>query len=275
MMFFSQSGPFALDSPGNPDWILFGIPFDSTSSFNTGSRFGPDSIREASYHLETYDYRTHIDLTEVRIRDVGNLHVTHGDPSANNEIISRALKEITLPFIALGGDHSISYPLVTHCNPDVCICLDAHLDLRDEYLGEPLSHACASMRITQVCPIHIYGFRECSQEEYRYARENSIRIYAASEMKSIEYPVDQRVYLSVDLDVLDPSVVPAVSNPVPGGLSFEDVVSTIESILQVNTLVSMDMCELCSRYADSSAVTAAMLLYKILALWRKCNEGKN
>jgi agmatinase len=275
MIFFSQTGPFALDSPGKPDWILFGIPYDSTSSFNTGARFGPDSIREASYHLETYDCHAHIDLREIRIHDVGNLHITHGDPLANNEIITKAMREITLPFIALGGDHSVSFPLVSYCHPDVCICLDAHLDLRDDYLGEPLSHACTSRRIAEVCPVQIYGYRECSQEEYQYARDHSIRAYSASEMKSIEYPMDKHIYLSIDLDVLDPSVVPAVSNPVPGGLSFNEVMTTIQPILQANTLVGMDICELCSRYADTSAVTAAALLYRTLAIWRKCNEGKN
>lgn len=274
MIFFSQTGPFALalDFSEEPDVLLFGIPYDSTSSFNTGARWGPDSIRRASYHLEPYDCNTERDLRDIKIRDVGNLHVRYGDPAAHNEIIKKALKEISLPFIALGGDHSISYPLVSYCAPDLCICLDAHLDLRDEYLGEPFSHACTTRRISEICPVHVYGYRECSQEEYHYARTHSIPVYSAADMESIQYPVDKTVYLSIDLDVLDPSVAPAVSNPVPGGLSFNEVTDTIQSILQHNTLVSMDICELCSQHADVSAVTAASLLFKILALWRNVYE---
>ncbi|MGD2072696.1 MAG: agmatinase [Candidatus Thorarchaeota archaeon] len=272
MIFFSQTGLFALNSEEEPDFILFGIPYDSTSSFNTGARFGPDSIREVSYHSEPYDCITGIDLRKIKIRDMGNLHVRHGDPQANNAIIREALEDISLPFIALGGDHSISYPLVSSCDPDCCICLDAHLDLRDEYLGESLSHACTSRRISETCPVYIYGYRECSAEEYHYAQDNDMKIYSASEIQSIEYPKNKRIYLSIDLDVLDPSVAPNVSNPVPGGLSFLEVVDILQSILQSNRVISMDICELCSRYADYTAVTATILLYKTLALWRKYHE---
>jgi agmatinase len=272
MIFFSRTGLFALNSEEEPDFILFGIPYDSTSSFNTGARFGPDSIREASYHCEPYDCSTDVDLSKIKIRDVGNLHVQHGDPQANNAIITKALEDISLPFIALGGDHSISYPLVSSCNPDCCICLDAHLDLRNEYLGESLSHACTSRRISEICPVHIYGFRECSSEEYHFAQDNSMNVYSASHIHSITYPENKNVYLSIDLDVLDPSVAPTVSNPVPGGLSFKEVIHIIQSIFQANCVVSLDVCELCSRYADRTAVTATILLYKVLALWRKYHE---
>ena len=274
MIFFSQTGKFPLDSESEeePDWVLFGVPYDSTASFNTGARFGPDSIRKACYHLEVFDCDLKVDLTDVCVRDLGNINVRLGDPQANYDIVRKAVSEVDTPFIALGGEHTIAYPLVSAIPPDVFISLDAHLDLRDEYLGEPLSHACTSRRIFNVCDIHIYGYRECSKEEYTFMEENSIPAYTPSEIERIAYPEGKKVHLSVDLDVLDPCIAPNVSNPVPGGLQFGEVTEIFYQILKRNTLVSMDFCELCSRYADRTAVTAAYLLYKILAIWRVLNE---
>ena len=282
MIFFSQPGKFALDSEGldsegEPDWVLFGVPYDSTSSFNTGARFGPDSIREASRNLEVYDCELKVDLTSVRLRDLGNVNVRLGDPGANFDIVKKAVSEVTREvrkenFIVLGGEHTISYPVVSAVEPDVFISLDAHLDLRDEYLGEPLSHACTSRRIHEICDVHVYGFRECSKEEYLYAQENNLDVYNSLEIDDITYPRNKRIHLSIDMDVLDPSIAPNVSNPVPGGLNFREVVKIVAAIFERNTIVSLDLCEVCSRYADTTAVTAAYLLYKTLALWRSSHE---
>lgn len=268
MIFFSQSGIFALDSGKECDWVLFGVPYDSTASFNTGARFGPDSIRKASHHLEGFDCDLNVDVTAVSVKDVGNVNVRHGDPRALCDIVQKAVSDIKDPFIALGGEHTIAYPLVCVKNPDLVISLDAHLDLRDTYLGEPLSHACTARRILEVCDINIYGYRECSREEYTFLKENNITAYKSSEIKDITYPEDKKIHLSIDLDVLDPAVAPNVSNPVPNGLLFDEVTGVVNQILKKNTVVSMDVCEVCSRYADRTAVTAAYLLYKILALWR-------
>ena len=272
MIFFSQTGKFPLDSEKEPDWVLFGVPYDSTCSFNTGARFGPDSIRKASHQLEVFDCDLNVDLTDIHIKDLGNLNVRLGDPQANCDIVKKAVTEVNHPFIALGGEHTLAFPLVSVAAPDVCIILDAHLDLRDQYLGEPLSHACTSRRIYEICSTHIYGYRECSQEEYTFMKENSIPAYNPSELDTIVYPEHKKVHVSVDLDVLDPSVAPNVSNPVPGGLQVADVTKIFYQIFKKNTVVSMDVCELCSRYADRTAVTAAYLLYKILAVWRSFSE---
>ncbi|MBU7018570.1 MAG: agmatinase [Theionarchaea archaeon] len=272
MIFFSKSGTIALDSEGDIDWTLFGVPYDSTVSFNTGARFGPDSIREASYNVEVFDCDLEVDLTSIGVRDLGNINVRLGDPRANSDIVRKAASEVQSPFIALGGEHTIAYPLVSVVNPDIFISLDAHLDLRDEYLEEPLSHACTSRRIREICDIHIYGYRECSKEEYTFMKEESIPAYNPSQLESINYPEDKRVYLSLDMDVLDPSVAPNVSNPVPNGLQFHEVIQIAESIIKRNTLVGMDICEVCSRYADRTAVIAAYMLYKILAEWKVFHE---
>lgn len=274
MIFFSQCRKIALDSEEEPDWVLFGIPYDCTASFHTGARFGPNSIRDASYHLEVFDCELEVDLTRVHTRDLGNINVRYGDPKANCEIIQKACFEVGVehPFIALGGEHTIAYPLVSVVNPDIFISVDAHLDLRDEYLGEPLSHACTSRRVLDVCDVHIYGYRECSQEEYTFVKENNIPAYQTSQLDSIVYPQGKKVYLSIDVDVLDPSVAPNVSNPVPGGLQVKDVVAVVQNIMENNTVVSMDVCEVCSRYADRTAVTAAFLLYKMLAVWWVTHE---
>ena len=267
MIFFSKSSVIALDSPEEPDWVLFGVPYDSTASFNTGARFGPGAIREASYHLEVFDCLLEVDITGIHIQDLGDIHVRLGDPKANYEIVKKAVSELEHPFIALGGEHTVAYPLVSTVTPDVYISLDAHLDLRDEYLGEPLSHACTSRRILDVCDIYIYGYRECSQEEYTFLKENNIPAYTPLQLDTISCPEGKKVYLSVDLDVLDPSVAPNVSNPVPNGLHMNEVTALIHQVMEQNTVVGMDICECCSRYADNTAVTAAYILYKMLALW--------
>lgn len=268
MIFFSQFGTFALDSEKDGDWVLFGVPFDSTASFNTGARFGPDSIRKASYHLEVFDCDLEVDLKEVALEDIGNMHVRHGDPRALCDLVQRGVSDIQTPFIALGGEHTITYPLVCVTKPDLVILLDAHLDLRDVYLGEPFSHACTARRIAEVCDVHIYGFRECSSKEYTFLKESNITAYKSSQITDIVYPEGKKIYLSIDLDVLDPSIAPNVSNPVPGGWLFHEVCAVVQNILKKNTIVSMDVCEVCSRYADRTAVTAAYVLYKVLALWR-------
>ncbi len=267
MIFFSQAGIFALDSEKECDWVLFGVPYDSTASFNTGARFGPDSIRKASHHLEVFDCDLQVDMTEIKVNDRGNIHVRHGDPQALCDIVKKAVSDIEEPFIALGGEHTIAYPLVCVQRPDMVISFDAHLDLRDTYLGEPLSHACTARRIAEVCDIHIYGYRECSKREYTFLKESNITAYKPSEIKDIIYPEGKKVHLSIDLDVLDPSIAPNVSNPVPNGLTVDEVRTVVNQVLKKNTVVSMDLCEVCSRYADRTAVTAAYLLYKILALW--------
>ncbi len=273
MIFFSQTSRIALDSDEKPDWILFGIPYDSTSSFNVGARFGPNSIREASYNLETFDCQYEVDVMDVHLKDVGNVNVRLGDPKENFKIVKKAVSEVNIPFIALGGEHTMACPLVSAVRPDVFISLDAHLDLRDEYLGEPLSHACTSRRILKVCDVEIYGYRECSREEYTFLKENDIRAYKPSELENILYPEGKKIHISLDMDVLDPSFAPNVSNPVPDGLRFSEVTSIMYEILKRNTLTSMDICEVTSRYADRTAVTAASLLYKGLAMWRFLHEN--
>jgi agmatinase len=268
MIFFSQSGRFALDSERGGDWVLFGVPYDSTASFNPGARFGPDSIRRASHHLEVFDCDLHVDMTEVTLKDRGNIHVRHGDPQKLCDIVQKAVSDIKEPFIALGGEHTIAYPLVLVQRPDMVLSLDAHLDLRDTYLGEPLSHACTARRIAEVCDTHIYGYRECSKREYTFLKESGITAYKASQIANIVYPEGKKIHLSIDMDVLDPSVAPNVSNPVPNGLLFGEVCAVVHEILKKNTVVSIDVCEVCSLYADRTAVMAAYILYKILALWR-------
>jgi agmatinase len=269
MIYFSQRRAFALDSEGeSPDWVFFGVPYDCTASFNTGARFGPDSIREASYSLEVFDCDSEVDLTTICVKDLGDINVRLGDPEANFKIVTEAVSELCHPFIAVGGEHTIAYPLVSAVRPDVVVSLDAHVDLRDDYLGEPLSHACTSRRISDVCDVCIYGYRECSKEEYTFLKESSIHAYTPSQMDTIMYPEGKNVYISIDMDVLDPSVAPNVSNPVPGGLQVCEVIAVVREIMERNSVVSIDICEVCSRYADRTAVTAAYVVYKILAVWR-------
>ncbi|MBU7015117.1 MAG: agmatinase [Theionarchaea archaeon] len=269
MIFFSSPGKIALHCEEEPDWILFGVPFDSTCCANTGARFGPDAIREASCQLEVFDCDLELDLTDIRVRDMGNINCSFGNPCITHEIIRKACSDLAQPFIALGGEHTVAYPVVSVSRPEIVVILDAHLDLREEFLGEPLSHACTSRRLLEICDIAVYGYRECSQEEFSFLKEKSLPAYRPSELKHAWYPEGKKVHVSFDMDVLDPSVAPNVSNPVPNGISLDTAFSLLEAVITHNTVTSMDLCEVCSRYADRTAVTAAHVLYKMLAFWRK------
>lgn len=271
MIFFSSPRNLALHCEEEPDWILCGVPYDSTCCGNAGARFGPDAIREASRQLEVFDCDLELDLTDIRVRDVGNINCSFGDPRLTHKIIRKAGADLQQPFIALGGEHTIAYPLVSVSRPEVAVVLDAHLDLRDEFLGEPLSHACTSRRLLELCDVSIYGYRECSREEFSFLREKTIPAYQPWHLKNASYPEGKRVHLSFDMDVLDPGIAPHVSNPVPRGISLDTAFSIIEKVITRNTITSIDICEVCSRYADRTAITAAHVLYKMLAFWRKAH----
>jgi agmatinase len=271
MIFFSSPGKIALHCEEDPDWILFGIPFDSTCCANTGARFGPDAIREATWQLEVFDCDLELDLTDIRVRDIGNITVSFGDPQITHEIVRKAGSDLERPFIALGGEHTLAYPLVSVSRPEVAVVLDAHLDLREDYLGESLSHACTCRRLLEICEVAIYGYRECSKEEFSFLREKSLLGYQPSQLGNALYPEGKKVHISFDMDVLDPCIAPNVSNPVPNGISFDTALSILEKVITRNTITSIDICEVCSRYADTTAVAAAHILYKMLALWRKAH----
>ncbi|NYT02221.1 MAG: agmatinase [Methanosarcinales archaeon] len=239
------------------EYAILGLPFDSTASFRSGSRGGPDAVRQASYNFEPYDYRNQVDLLDVGICDLGNLDLG-SDPALAWQAIRDSFSFIphrAVP-IFIGGEHSVTPPLVELMMRDGdvgVLVLDAHLDLRDEYGGTRMSHACASRRILDLSPpgYACMGIRSGSREEFDYAADLGLTCVTSDQVaeQGIDALLDRalellgdRIYLSIDFDVLDPAYAPAVGNPEPFGLSPREVRRVVERVAP--RAVALDVTEI-------------------------------
>ena len=262
--------------------VLFGIPFDATSSFRPGSRFAPDHIRlYSSEGIESYSPYQQKDLADCSFTDGGNIDLTVSNFSVLREAVYTQVKHSLTSeqrVLALGGEHLISLPVATayverYPNLKV-IHLDAHADLRDEYLGENYSHATVIRRIAEIIGaenIYQFGIRSGTREEFRFG-EQSTNFYPFSlNPATIQTVVKQLqgspVYLTLDLDVLDPACFPGTGTPEPGGVSFQELLQALLLFGQLN-LVGADMVELCPAYdrTDVSTITAIKLVRELLLL---------
>jgi agmatinase len=271
----------AFSDPKDADFIVIGLPFDATASFRSGSREGPDAVRLASYNFESYDHRHHVDLADLRICDLGNMELG-SDPACAWEAIGKGLDALPegLILIVLGGEHSITPPIVERmAKPGDLgvLVLDAHLDLRSEYGGTALSHACAGRRILGIKGVSGYasvGIRSGSKEEFDYAREKGLRCYTSDDVASrgINHIMDEvlsdlcceRLYLSIDMDALDPAYAPAVGNPEPCGLSPRDVREVIDRV--AHKAVAIDINEIAPAYdGGQTAILGSWLVKEFIA----------
>ena len=267
------------------EYVVVGLPFDGTASFRSGSRDGPDAIRLASFNFESYDFQYGVDLSDLKICDLGNMELG-ADPAYAEETIKEGialLPERAVP-IFLGGEHSITPAIVEGLGQQTgaqsalgVLVLDAHLDLREEYGCTRASHACASRRILEKDVLAGYaslGIRSGSREEFVWAGENGISYFTARQVRveGIDAVLDrameklqcERLYLSIDLDVLDPAYAPAVGNPEPFGLSSWDVKRVIERLAP--RLVGLDINELTPAYdRGETALLAARLARDFIA----------
>lgn len=248
--------------------VLFGAPFDSTTSFRPGARFGPAAIRGESFGIETYSPYQNRDLEELSVLDIGDLELPFGPPGPALEKIERISGQILddgkLP-VLLGGEHLVTLGGIRAAvkrYPDLRIVhFDAHADLRDEYLGQSLSHATVirrSWELTGDGRIFQLGIRSGCKEEFAWGREHvhTQRFSCDSAGRVAEELGDSPVYLTLDLDVLDPSLLPGTGTPEAGGLSFARL---LEGLLAFrgSRIVAFDMTELSPHYDQSGASTAA------------------
>ena len=266
------------------DYVVVGLPFDGTASFRSGSRDGPDAIRLASFNFESYDSYYDVDLGELSICDLGNMDLG-ADPAYAEETIKEgiALLPRTVVPIFFGGEHSIAPAIVEALalrnRPEglAVLVLDAHLDLREEYGCTRYSHACASRRILETPGVRAYasiGIRSGSREEFAFARESDVSYFTAREVRDrgIDHVLDRALvclgkrplYLSIDLDALDPAYAPAVGNPEPFGLTSWDVRRVIERVAPL--AVGLDINELTPAYDHGeTALLAARLAREFMA----------
>lgn len=266
--------------------VLFGAPFDSTTSNRPGTRFGPSALRRESYGLELYSPYQDKDLSDCAVLDSGDLELPMGSSAlALEEIEARAAEILAAgkrPFL-LGGEHLVTlgaFRAVFKQYPDVHIIhFDAHADLRQEYLGVELSHACVLRRcwdLTGDGHIFQFGIRSGDRSEWQWGRDHVTT--HPFDLEGLEERVnalgDKPVYFTVDLDVLDPSVFPGTGTPEPGGVSFEALRRAVTLVCSRCNVVGCDVNELSPPYDPSgvsNAVAAKVVREMLLAL----NTSKN
>jgi agmatinase len=257
------------------DIILVGVPFDGTACFRPGARFGPQGIRFWSDVLETYSRSFDADLEELKLADAGDLQILPADwQRASDEIYSAVRKFLKLGAvpILMGGEHLITLPAVeasAEAFPGLVVLhMDAHLDLRDDYEGLRLSHATVMRRVMEKVGsdgLLQYGIRSGTREEWALAEEKNTLL---SDLEALPDIVgDGPVYLSVDLDVLDPSVMPETGAPEPGGMSFTQLHEAILACRGLN-VVAGDVVEYCPLpgWGGPSGAVAAKVVRELIFL---------
>lgn len=249
------------------DLVIFGAPFDGTCSYRPGSRFAGSAIRNESYGIETYSPYLEKDLTDLSVFDAGELDLPFGNTCEVLERIEEAASEIVsdgkIPLM-IGGEHLVtlgSVRAIVKKYPDLnMIHFDAHADLRDDYMGEKLSHATVIRRCHELIKGKIYqfGIRSMTREEDLWARENVVQ--RKYDFKTLDEVLSglrgKPLYLTIDLDVLDPSIFPGTGTPEPGGVSFVDLMSAVHRIKGFD-VVGCDVNELAPHYDSSGVSTAA------------------
>ncbi len=273
------------------DIIVAGLPWDGTVSNRPGTRFGPGAIRGATLGSEDYSPWLNRDIADIRIHDAGDFDLPHGDTAACMDVIGgeyRRLISHNVPVIALGGEHLVSWPLVQTLHErygeDLFVLqLDAHADLRDEYLGVRLSHACVMNLVTDLIGFDstaVIGVRSGDREEWRRLRVHPFYYGGASHrsladfMNAAQDILDERtVYVTIDLDVFDPGVMPGTGTPEPGGISFREFIDIVRTLGRFN-LAGGDIVELSPDYDHSGAsqALAATVLREMILIMGKHDE---
>ena len=295
-LFVSQSNVFGgvQRSFEKAKYVVFGVPFDVTSTYRTGARFGPTAIRQASLNIETYSFRAGVDVEDLALHDLGDLHASTS-PKRTVDMLKLVVADILaakkIP-VAIGGEHTITLGMMKglggKAKKTAVVSFDAHLDLRKEFMGLTLSHTTFMRRINEeVKPAKIIevGTRAVCKEELAYAEEFGIIFFTSQEIREegvaqiirqlkeelIPY---ENVYLTVDLDVLDPAFAPAVQNPEPEGLATHTLIDIVCSLCDRN-VVGFDVLEVAPNYDQGiSAVAAAKVIFQMLCHLDKSRKGQ-
>ncbi len=257
--------------------VILGCPYDGSASFRPGARFGPSSIRRTSWGIETFSPYFRRDLSQCSLHDMGDLELPLGEKKISLGLIrngvGKILSEKKFP-ILLGGDHLITLPIVEEMltvYPRLHLLqIDAHTDLREDYLGEPFSHSTVMRKAVDHLGegrLFQIGIRSGTEEEFKLAKKMRSIVplepgRLSSMMKRLK---NQPVYITLDLDVFDPSLMPGVGTPEPGGLTFPEFIFLIKK-LQGLRVVGFDIVELTPDYDPTqvSSVTASVILREMI-----------
>ncbi len=256
--------------------VILPVPYDSTTDWRSGSRDGPMAIIDASRYLELYDHELDRESYLMGIHTLPELQPSMKGPEETVARVYKVANDLVQKgkfVVMLGGEHSLTVGMVRAFRErfdDLSVLqLDAHADLRDEYEDSKYSHACVMRRVLECCPIVQVGIRSLSQEEHRFLTLNQMHPFFAQglplEEEGIVSALTADVYITIDLDVLDPSIMSAVGTPEPGGMGWHEILRVLRRVAEQRRIVGCDLVELCPREGPSScAFLAAKLAYKLI-----------
>lgn len=294
-LFVSQSNVFSgYQKPfEDAEYVVLGVPFDVTSTYRTGARFGPNAIRAASLNIETYSFRTGLDVEDLKLHDLGDLHVSTSTEQTL-ERVERVVREILecgkIP-VTIGGEHTVTLGALKgvglKAQKTAVVSFDAHLDLRNEFMGLRLSHTTFMRRLNEEAkPAQIFevGTRAVCKEELDYAEKVGVSFITAHQLrkdgtekalsllrKNLEKT--ENIYVSVDMDVLDPAYAPAVQNPEPEGLETAFLLDVLCGICD-KRVIGFDVVEVAPNYdCGVSAIQAAKIIFEMLCTIEKAKTS--
>ncbi len=259
--------------------VILPVPYDSTTEWRSGTRDGPQAIIDASRYLEMYDLELDRETYKVGIHTLPEVEMLMSGPESMIQRVYEITRELVHErklVVMLGGEHSLSFATVRALKeafPQLSVLqFDAHADLRDEYLGTKYGQACVMRRVSELCPIAQVGIRSLSREEKQFLDGNSMTPFYMSTVaedkdlaKHIVASLSEDVYVTIDVDVFDPSIMPAVGTPEPGGMLWQQVLDILKSVAHHNHIVGFDLMEFCPREGPiSCAFTLAKLAYKFI-----------
>lgn len=259
--------------------VVLPVPYDSTSEWRSGSRHGPQAIIDASEYLELYDLDLDREIYKAGICTLPRVEPLLGSPQGMIDRVYQIVRDLVQKgkfVVLLGGEHSLSLGAVRafkEALPTLSVLqLDAHADLRNEYLGTKYGQACVMRRILEVCPICQVGVRSLSWEERQFSTEKQLNTLYMADLASNRVSIDriteslsQDVYITIDVDVLDPSIMPAVGTPEPDGMSWRQILDIVELVTRRKHVVGFDLMEFCPTAESSScAYLLAKLGYKVI-----------
>ncbi|MDP1418513.1 agmatinase [Peribacillus simplex] len=264
--------------------VLYGMPMDWTVSFRPGSRFGPTRIREVSIGLEEYSPYLDRELEEVKFFDAGDIPLPFGNPQRSIDMIEKFVDSLLdagkFP-MGMGGEHLVTWPVIKAMfkkYPDMAIIhMDAHTDLREDYEGEPLSHASIIRKSAELIgPKNVYSFgiRSGLKEEFQWAKENGMHISKFEVLEPLKDVLPQLagrpVYVTIDIDVLDPAHAPGTGTVDCGGITSKELLASIHEIARSEiNVVGCDLVEVAPIYdpSEQTANTASKLIREMILGW--------
>ena len=262
--------PGATDDREAASYVVVGAPLDATTTFQPGTRFGPDRIRKYARSFDDYDHHTDQRFTELSVHDAGDIR-PWDDVAAYCDHLGSHLRGVVdddaVP-VVLGGEHTVTVPAVDAVDPDVFVCLDAHLDLRESYDGTEWSHACVTHRALQTADeAIIVGARTGSEAEWNRAIEADVTVVEPDAVDDwlADPPAfaDDSVYLSVDIDAADPGFAPGTGTMEPGGLTPQQLGATVETVAPA--CEGFDVVEVNDRDDGQAAALAGKLLRRFVS----------